>query len=105
MARRSSGRGALEFRAILGASAVIALVSDFEPRLPWYVYKLTQAVGRNILQVGDARPEVPAPVRAVLASLRRASVADAVYLRSLPVRTLGAGALGTFDVEGPSATH
>ncbi|KYG68682.1 hypothetical protein AZI87_05460 [Bdellovibrio bacteriovorus] len=36
-------RGRLEFREILGGKAVIAAIHDFVPRMPWYVYRWTQA--------------------------------------------------------------
>lgn len=38
-----SSEGRLEFREILGGKYVMAAVHDFSPRLPWYVYNLTQA--------------------------------------------------------------
>ncbi len=37
-------RGRLEFREILGGEAIIAAIHDFEPRMPWYFYRFTQAV-------------------------------------------------------------
>lgn len=37
-------RGRLEFREILGGDAVIAAIHDFEPRMPWYIYRWTQAL-------------------------------------------------------------
>lgn len=39
-----TGRGRLEFRSILGGKAVIAAIHEFKPRLPWYIYKFTQAL-------------------------------------------------------------
>ncbi|WP_291515809.1 NAD(P)H-binding protein [Bdellovibrio sp. ArHS] len=36
-------RGRLEFREILGGQAVIAAIHDFVPRMPWYIYRWTQA--------------------------------------------------------------
>jgi hypothetical protein len=36
-------RGRLEFRVVLGGSHVLAAIHDFEPRLPWFIYTLTQA--------------------------------------------------------------
>ncbi len=38
------GRGTFEFRSVLGGDLVMALVSGFEPRLPWFIYKATQAI-------------------------------------------------------------
>jgi uncharacterized protein YbjT (DUF2867 family) len=37
--------GRLEFRRALNGECVIAAVHDFAPRLPWYVYNATQAIG------------------------------------------------------------
>ena len=36
--------GRLEFRTVLGGTAVLAAIHDFIPTLPWYIYRLTQAV-------------------------------------------------------------
>ena len=36
-------RGRLEFRVVLGGHHVLAAIHDFEPRLPWFIYTLTQA--------------------------------------------------------------
>lgn len=37
-------RGRLEFREVLGGRAVIAAIHEFKPRLPWFIYRWTQAV-------------------------------------------------------------
>lgn len=37
-------RPRLEFREVLAGSFVLAAINDFVPRLPWIVYKLTQAL-------------------------------------------------------------
>ena len=37
-------RPRLEFRAVLDGMFVLAAINDFVPRLPWLVYKFTQAV-------------------------------------------------------------
>lgn len=37
-------RGRLEFREIIGGKAVIAAIHDFKPRLPWYIYRWSQAL-------------------------------------------------------------
>ncbi|KYG66401.1 hypothetical protein AZI86_04945 [Bdellovibrio bacteriovorus] len=37
-------RGRLEFREILGGDAIIAAIHDFQPRMPWYLYRWTQAL-------------------------------------------------------------
>jgi uncharacterized protein YbjT (DUF2867 family) len=39
-----SPRARLEFRQALGGRVVIAAIHDFVPRLPWYLYNVTQAV-------------------------------------------------------------
>ena len=36
--------GRFEFRAVLGETHVLSAVHDFVPRLPWYLYKATQAL-------------------------------------------------------------
>ena len=41
---READRGTFEFRSVLGGELVMALVSGFVPRLPWLLYKATQAV-------------------------------------------------------------
>ena len=38
------GRGRLEFREVLGGACIIAAIHDFRPRLPWYIYRVTQAL-------------------------------------------------------------
>lgn len=38
-----TNRGRLEFREVLGGRFVIAALHEFRPRLPWYVYRFTQA--------------------------------------------------------------
>ncbi len=37
------GRGRLEFREVLDRRYVIAAIHEFEPTLPWYVYRFSQA--------------------------------------------------------------
>lgn len=39
-----TGRGRLEFRSILEGKVMIAAIHEFKPRLPWYIYKFTQAL-------------------------------------------------------------
>jgi len=41
---RDEGRGRLEFRQIKGSSWIISAIHDFRPRLPWFIYRYTQAV-------------------------------------------------------------
>jgi uncharacterized protein YbjT (DUF2867 family) len=44
----------LEFREVLGGQAVIAAIHDFEPRLPWYIYRNTQALAHLFVMHGFA---------------------------------------------------
>jgi hypothetical protein len=37
-------RGRLEFRETLGGKAVIAAIHEFKPRMPWFLYRWTQAL-------------------------------------------------------------
>jgi uncharacterized protein YbjT (DUF2867 family) len=41
---RQGARPRLEFRTVLGDRFVLAAIHDFEPRLPWFVYVITQAL-------------------------------------------------------------
>lgn len=43
----ASERGTFEFRSVLAGQFVMTLVSDFEPRLPWLLYKFTQAIAHG----------------------------------------------------------
>ncbi|MBL8622776.1 MAG: hypothetical protein JNK64_15780 [Myxococcales bacterium] len=58
------GRGRLEFREGPGAT-VLAAIHDFEPRLPWWIYRATQALihrlvmwrfGRHLARLAPAAP-------------------------------------------------
>ena len=40
---KAGSNGRLEFRAIPGTSFILTAVLDFEPRLPWFIYRFTQA--------------------------------------------------------------
>jgi hypothetical protein len=40
---RSRGRARLEFREVLDRRYIIAAIHEFEPTLPWYVYRFSQA--------------------------------------------------------------
>ena len=42
--RDHGARARLEFRSVLGGDCLIAAIHDFAPRLPWGLYRLTQAV-------------------------------------------------------------
>ena len=39
-----AGRARLEFRSVLDGTTLLAAIHDFAPRLPWGLYRLTQAV-------------------------------------------------------------
>lgn len=39
-----AGRGRLEFRDVLNSRYTLAGIHEFHPRLPWYIYKYTQAL-------------------------------------------------------------
>jgi uncharacterized protein YbjT (DUF2867 family) len=39
---RTSERGRLEFRRVLGKKTLVAALHDFVPRLPWWLYRATQ---------------------------------------------------------------
>lgn len=56
-------RGRLEFREALDGECLLAAIHDFAPRLPWALYRLTQAVahlfvmaqfGRHLAKLADA---------------------------------------------------
>ena len=42
---KRTNRGWLEFRSILNGSYIITAIHEFVPRLPWFVYRFTQAKG------------------------------------------------------------
>ena len=39
-----AGRGRLEFREVLKSRYTLAAIHEFHPRLPWYIYKYSQAI-------------------------------------------------------------
>lgn len=41
---RSSPKGRMEFREVLGGKYVIAAIHNFKPSIPWYIYRCTQAL-------------------------------------------------------------
>ena len=41
---RDDGRGRLELREVRGAGVLLAAIHDFIPRLPWFLYRRTQAI-------------------------------------------------------------
>lgn len=38
------GRGRLEFREVLSGKNIVAAIHEYRPTLPWYIYRLTQAL-------------------------------------------------------------
>ena len=52
---RGEGRGRLEFREVLRGRYALAAIHDFHPRLPWFIYKHTQAVVHLIVMNAFAR--------------------------------------------------
>jgi uncharacterized protein YbjT (DUF2867 family) len=48
-------RPRLEFRSVLGGAFALAAVHDYVPRLPWFVYKLTQALAHVRIMRAFAR--------------------------------------------------
>ena len=42
---KRTNRGWLEFRSILNGSYIITAIHEFVPRLPWFIYRFTQAKG------------------------------------------------------------
>jgi uncharacterized protein YbjT (DUF2867 family) len=47
--------GRLEFRRALNGRCIIAAVHDFAPRLPWYLYNVTQAIAHLFVMYGFGR--------------------------------------------------
>lgn len=47
--------GRFEFRCVLGRRYVIAAIYDFDPRLPWALYKATQAIVHALVMSGFGR--------------------------------------------------
>jgi hypothetical protein len=45
--RQHAGR--FEFRRVPGRDEVVVAVLDFRPRLPWWIYKMSQAVAHNFI--------------------------------------------------------
>ncbi len=41
---RQPDRDRLEFRDVLGGKFIIAGIHDYKPRLPWFLYRYTQAL-------------------------------------------------------------
>jgi uncharacterized protein YbjT (DUF2867 family) len=62
-------RGTFEFREVLGGEAVLVTIADFAPRLPWWLYVVTQAqahavvmalFGRHVVSSGPRSEPAPA---------------------------------------------
>ena len=51
----AGARPRLEFRTALGNAFVLAAVHDFVPRLPWFIYKYTQALVHLLVMRAFAR--------------------------------------------------
>lgn len=71
------GRARFEFREVLGRSCVLAGIHEFTPRLPWALYKGSQALvhlvvmrgfGRHLGRLGRALPPPTASAAALLAA-------------------------------------
>ena len=63
------GRGRLEFREAPG-DTILAAIHDFQPRLPWWIYRVTQALvhlwvmwrfGRHLDRVARTEPRTASP--------------------------------------------
>ncbi|MEM6961984.1 MAG: NAD(P)H-binding protein [Myxococcota bacterium] len=52
---RHPPRGRFEFRQALNSETIVAAVHDFESRLPWFIYKNTQAIVHLIVMRGFSR--------------------------------------------------
>jgi uncharacterized protein YbjT (DUF2867 family) len=59
------GRGRLEFRKVPGENSLLCAIHDFEPSLPWYLYRISQALvhlyvvwafGRHLRALGAPDP-------------------------------------------------
>lgn len=47
-----SASARLEFRVVLGGRTLLAAIHDFEPRLPWRIYRATQATAHSLVMAG-----------------------------------------------------
>ena len=50
-----TGRGRLEFREVLNKQFVISAIHEFRPRLPWFIYRYTQAILHAIVMMAFGR--------------------------------------------------
>jgi len=69
MLARKSERGRLEFRTTPKGDQLLTAIHDFQPRLPWLIYRWTQAVfhrwvmarfGRHLARLAEQRPPASA---------------------------------------------
>ncbi len=44
LVRPNAQGGRLEFRSVVGSQATISAIHEFEPRLPWWIYRSSQAI-------------------------------------------------------------
>lgn len=58
---RGERNGRLEFREVLGGSAILAAIHDYRPRLPWWLYNATQALVHLVVMKGFGRHLARAP--------------------------------------------
>ena len=58
---RPTKRARFELRQVLDGSVLLAAIHDFEPRLPWPVYTLTQAPFHKLVMLAFGRHLAPAP--------------------------------------------
>lgn len=70
---RRSKRGRLELRQVLDGRTLLVAIHDYAPRLPWFVYLLSQA---------PAHASVMAAFRRHLAGISSAEEADDVHVRA-----------------------
>ena len=55
LARTDGGTPRLEFRVVPGSGVALAAVQDFRPRLPWWLYSLTQARAHQLVMTAFGR--------------------------------------------------
>ena len=52
---KTETKGRMEFRAVASSNCIIAAIHDFQPKLPWYIYRYTQAVAHLWVMNGFGR--------------------------------------------------
>jgi uncharacterized protein YbjT (DUF2867 family) len=62
MLARPGQKGTFELRQVMGNGTLLTIVRDFEPRLPWWIYRATQAVAHAWIMhaFGNAIRSAPA---------------------------------------------